>query len=596
MLTLVYASETGNAEEVAYGLWNHFLSRGTPSEVRNVQDFTWAQLVEATVVVFLVSTTGDGDVPVSMKAFWPLLLRKSLAGSTLAAVRYAVFGLGDSTYQHYNAVARKLFVRLKQLGALPVVPLGLGDDQARHGYYTALDPWKAVLSDALRSLGLPQDPTVRPVPLEQIYSVRTGCGTATTTCEYYCAGSMQLLKNERLTAADWPQNVRLISLSCPAGVSYEVGDICWVCYENSPKEVDGWLTALCLRGDEMLQIDNSSANGTRPSRLRAPLTCTTRALFSRFLGIGAVARRELLAFLATLARAPEEAAKLAELASPQGTDLYYDYCLREKRTPLEVLRDFASVKLTAADNLTGLLAVLPALAPRPYSIASAPRPAPLGLPQQQQQMDLVVAIATYRTPRGKKRCGVATSYLSSLTPGAEVVCRITSGPLRNSNILRTPRKPIVLIGPGTGVAPMRGIIQHFACTTDEVLPPPPPDRASAEVAELLLFRGIRKTTADYYFAQEWAALPFLEVVLATSQEVPRAYVQHRIRDEGARVAALLLKGAGVYVVGAAKAMPLAVRQALRDALCLHGGMDEAAAEAFLADMLRNKRYLVEAWS
>lgn len=141
LLYVLYATETGNAEEVAYDIakrvQNNSLVARSRVKVQSIADFDVLTLPELSVAIFVVSTAGDGDPPKAMKDFWAFILRKSLSSQSLQQLRFAVFGLGDSSYEKFNATGRKLFVRLKQLGAVPLIDLGLADDQAR--YYTPLE-------------------------------------------------------------------------------------------------------------------------------------------------------------------------------------------------------------------------------------------------------------------------------------------------------------------------------------------------------------------------------------------------------------------------------------------------------------------------
>lgn len=153
-LTILYASETGTAEDVAYRIHSIALRKGLQSSVESLATYNVLNLPsEEAVVAFVVSTTGDGDVPATMRRFWQFLLQRSLPKTSLEGVRVAVFGLGDSSYEKFNASARRLHKRLQQLGAVDAVPIGLGDDQARYGYLGALDQW---LNELWKSLASPR--------------------------------------------------------------------------------------------------------------------------------------------------------------------------------------------------------------------------------------------------------------------------------------------------------------------------------------------------------------------------------------------------------------------------------------------------------
>lgn len=148
-LLILYASETGNAIDAAERLGREAERRGCPVLLLSVDDFDPSSLPDQEIVIFVVSTTGQGENPDSIKVFWKFLLQRNLTQTWLSRVNYAVFGLGDSGYQKYNFVAKKLDKRLSDLGATAVVERGLGDDQHPSGYEGALDPWMSTLWKAL---------------------------------------------------------------------------------------------------------------------------------------------------------------------------------------------------------------------------------------------------------------------------------------------------------------------------------------------------------------------------------------------------------------------------------------------------------------
>ncbi|CAI5498010.1 unnamed protein product [Closterium sp. Naga37s-1] len=144
-LLVLVGSETGNAQDAAEQVAREAARRGYGVRVTSMADYRAEQLPGEAVVVLVVATAGQGEVPGSMKRFWRYLLRRSLPRDWLGSTRYAVFGLGDSAYQHFNAAAKKVDRRMMDLGAVPLLPRGLGDDQHPCGYAAALDVWLASL-------------------------------------------------------------------------------------------------------------------------------------------------------------------------------------------------------------------------------------------------------------------------------------------------------------------------------------------------------------------------------------------------------------------------------------------------------------------
>ena len=140
-LTILYGTQTFTAFEIATLLAQRAARRGFAPRVVAMDDFPRMELPDQKLVIFVASTTGDGEVPETMFNFWRFLLRRGLPAGVLGDVKFAVFGLGDSSYPKFNAVARRLDVRLRQLGAQPFVQIGLGDDQSEFGVYGDFDVW-----------------------------------------------------------------------------------------------------------------------------------------------------------------------------------------------------------------------------------------------------------------------------------------------------------------------------------------------------------------------------------------------------------------------------------------------------------------------
>ena len=157
-ILVLYGTQTGNSQDVAKRIGREAKRYGLQPTVQSLHSYDVLNLpMESGIVVFVVATTGQGDVPDRMKAFWRFLFRKSLQTGSLKDVQFAVFGLGDSAYVKFNVVAKKLHNRLCSLGAQNVIDRGLGDDQHDEGYEGALNPWLVALWDKL-SMQLALDP------------------------------------------------------------------------------------------------------------------------------------------------------------------------------------------------------------------------------------------------------------------------------------------------------------------------------------------------------------------------------------------------------------------------------------------------------
>jgi sulfite reductase alpha subunit-like flavoprotein len=493
---VLYGSETGTAQDVAEQIqqqaWNRQLA---DTQCATMDDFPIArELPQCSIVVFVVSTTGDGDAPENMRSAWRSLLRKTLAKDWLQGVQIAVFGLGDSSYAKYNAVARRLQARLLQLGANEIIERGLGDDQHALGLFGALNPWLEKLWAAvLLQFPLPEGFVVNDAPraIEPRYKLEVQppnsaiAGPATEwlpqsdTSSFYAAPSnalyaergilkAKLVENRRLTAADWKQDVRHLVFDLGDGdIQYPPGSIA-VVYPDNVNGVDELLAYVGLPGNSTVTI--LAADGS--PQFDFPTNTTVRDLFTKYLDIQGTPRRTFFARLSLFASNEEEVRwrdwlppngcdhelmmllirlqreKLEEIASPEGADLLYDYCIREKKTYVEVLLDFPSVRVP----LELLVQFIPLLKPRAYSISSSSLAYP-------SQLHLTVAIVDFLTPYKRRRGGVCSAFFQTLDPTKNEIYLplwLKTGLFHPPSIA----KDMILIGPGTGLAAMRAIAQE----------------------------------------------------------------------------------------------------------------------------------------
>lgn len=758
-LPVLYGSETGTAQEVAEYLASKARRRGFDARPVPLDSAPIEDVFESTHAVFIVSTTGDGEVPSNMSVFWRFLLRRGLPPDSLDGMRFAVFGLGDSGYAKYNAAARKLHARLLQLGAKELVPRGLGDDQSPRGMWGDLDPWMVSLWSSLLELkplppGTIVDDTPRlepaaftitpfsppppqPTPLSTagLLPVR---GTLPGTLEIEMSKGIQefwesvapprgrdgqqhpggapmpgrLAVNRRLTADDHFQDVRHFEvdvMGVPGGADYRAGDVAWVHPRNDQSVVETFARVMDLRLDQIMGIapaaspacgqeeggrydvthenlptavaggagrgavvpESANVDGAGdkdPSRGQnrdddalgpvfssvisegpsmisrdpaivvsgedllppdgcrrrwlsppffLPLVCSMRSLLGEVLDISGTPRRAFFETLSLFATDEVEREKLVELSSPDGADLLYEYATREKRTYVEVLGDFPSCKVP----LKRLLQLIPRLRPRGFSIASSSLETPW-------RLHLCVAVVAFRTPYKRARTGVCSSWLASLEPGAEVPLSIRPGTFKLPESLD---HPLIMVGPGTGVAPMRSVVlersrrrrrrQESGLGLELGVPEPGvgdgidlftggrQGRGGGGRSSVLpdtLFFGCRYQRKDFLYGEEWEKMSKtgnLALHVAFSRENPnpnggRVYVQRRLREQSESLARLIVdRGANVLVSGSAKQMPMDVREAFRDAIATHDKVDGVAgAEVILKMMEKKGRYCVEAWS
>ncbi|KAF2400862.1 NADPH dependent diflavin oxidoreductase-like protein 1 [Trichodelitschia bisporula] len=623
---VVYGSETGNAQDVADEIGRVCSRLRFTTTVADFNSISLRQLLQHQIVIFAISTTGQGDLPANAQFFWKSLRSVRLPPTCLLTLRFASFGLGDSSYPKFNWAHRKLYNRVMQLGAQPICDRGEADDQHPEGVDGAFVPWLVQLRRRLleeftlpdgvepipddvllepkwildfadcdeqcvpvcdgtsetENVGKPADPTLPPTELLQIDD-----GIAAT-----------VLTNDRITPATHWQDVRHLTLKLAENRQYSPGDILAIHPKNFPQDVEQFIELMDWTSvaDKALKFTPTGLDvdlATYPQPPKPPLgrdsSLTLRALLTNYLDIMSIPRRSFFSLLQHYTTDPFHLERLREFTNPEYIDELYDYTTRPRRSILEVFTEFTSSRIPwqrACD-------VLPAMRSRQFSIASGGHLKTLIRPDTTTltKVELLIAIVRYKTVIKRTRQGVATRYIASLAPGQEITVTILKGGIRvkDADMVR----PVVLIGPGTGVAPLRALIYERAAWRSER-----GVNVDGKETELLFF-GCRNEDADFFFSDEWKALEGrgLLVFAAFSRDQRRkVYVQDLVREEGSRVWDAIGKDCGMVVVcGSSGKMPLAVREALVEVFQKQGQMARFAAEEYLIRLEKEGRYRQETW-
>ncbi|XP_060719181.1 NADPH-dependent diflavin oxidoreductase 1 [Tachysurus vachellii] len=591
-LLLLYGSQTGTAQDTAERIGRQAQRKRIGVRVQALDTYNVANLISETLVVFICSTTGQGDPPDNMKNFWRFLFRKSLPSGSLCRLDYAVLGLGDSSYPKFNFVAKKLHKRLLQLGANALLSVGLADDQHDLGPDGVIDPWLNLFWQ--KALALYPPPTdlspfrdEDPLPPRYVFhflddaTEKPFMKTMLADCQTLPSSSHpfpgRVVFNQRVTASGHFQDVRLIEFDITgSNIQYSAGDVVMMRPCNSPEDVELFCQLLRLDLDHYFVLKPTDDN-TAPVPTRLPQPCSIRFLVQEFLDIAAVPRRSFFELLATFATNDLEREKLAEFSSAQGQNELHSYCNRPRRTALEVLADFPHT--TAELNVNYLLDLFPEIQPRSFSIASS-------LQAHPNRIQILVAVVKYKTKLHKPRKGLCSSWLASLTTSHGEVCVplwVKKGCLK---FPQDPESPVIMVGPGTGVAPFRAAIQQRI--------------AEGKTANVLFF-GCRSESKDFYCRDEWeqkiqAGHMTLFTAFSRDQE-DKVYVQHRVKEQAKLLWDLIVnKNAFFYIAGNAKQMPTAVCDALKEVFQQMGGVTESQAQDMLDTMEKSGHFQSETWS
>lgn len=573
MLSILYGSQTGTAEEVSCRISREAYTHGYTVNVCPMNDIDISVLPSLPLAVFVCSTTGEGEEPDNMKQFWLALRRKDFPPSYLEGMKYAVFGLGDSSYEQFNYPAKRLFRRLQQLGAVPLLERGDGDDQHRLGYEGALGPWLYELWARCGDLSKEAGWTLVPKQKHTPPALLVKSAEAGISGDYHLTNAT-LLSSIRITADDANvKDVRHLIFDCD--LLYEPGDVAVLRPRNSLSEVEMILEACNWTGQADIPLNLSDIQPSFRPPSHIPQNFTLRQLFTTHLDINRPPSRYFFELLSTfvqdnhpLAEAHRE--KLLELGvsnTEDGQESYMDYVWRPKRKPAEVITDFGSL-LVPIEQVFNLF---PWIKPRSFSIASyAPG----------RRIEVVAALVRYKTSMKVDRFGVCSRWFEELQPGTNVLIRVDRGTMRPEISSETP---MILMCSGTGLAPMLSIIQKTA-----LLPVKPP---------VLLFFGCRKKEADALFLKDLQSLDWLRVFCEGSRDGPKGvakvYLADILLQQSELVHSFLMHPNSQWFLSGNSKLPTSVKKALADIV---NSRSQLEGESFVKNLVLSKRLFCETWS
>lgn len=534
-LTVVYGSQTGNAKRVAERLAQRLSADGLPVRLLRADAYPLRELANERYLAIAISTQGDGDPPDDARGFVEHLLGKR--APKLPQLKFAVIGLGDSSYPQFCAIGRRLDERLAELGGERWLDRADADLDIDIIATPWLDGVQRRSVDALTPR--PAAPSATVTPLRPVAST-----PERGSREHPFAA--EVLTNQRIVGRDSQKDIRHLEIGLDgSGLDYEPGDALGVWPQNPPILVQAILDTLDFDGDTIVALGERE----RPLRDWLAHEREITRLSRPFLAAHA-ARAQSDALQHALAAEGREA--LARLfAEWQVLDLLRAHPARwEPDALLDALRQ---------------------LQPRMYSIASSRKA--VG-----DEAHLTVAHIEY-AQGGETRWGAASHFLARAEEGASVPVFLERN--ERFRLPADPSRDILMIGPGTGVAPFRGFVQER-------------EAVGATGRNWLVF-GNPHARSDFLYQTEWQdALrrgPLHRLDLAFSRDqAKKVYVQHALRERGREVYAWLQNGAHLYVCGDATRMAKDVHAALIEIVAEHGGLDTEAAGDYVAALAAQGRY------
>jgi len=531
-LTILYGSQTGQAKRIAAQLSARAEAAGVSVRLVRADAYPQRELTKETHLVVVISTQGDAEPPDDARGLVEFVLGKR--APKLPGLRYAVLGLGDSSYPQFCAIGRQLDARLAELGAKRFAPLGEADVDVD----AVAAPWsERTLEQAKQVLGASQPvarvANLQPVPSRVVHSREHPFEAA-------------VLDNQGIVARDAGRDVRHVELSLEdSGLSYEPGDAVGVWPQNPPALVEQWLEVLKLDGEQAVKHDGRTLPLRQWLSHERELTRLSRPL------IAALADASGADELAQLLRPDQSAGLASVLADHQPIDLWRRY--------------------HAAWAAEEIVATLRPLTPRLYSIASSQKA--VG-----DEVHLTVALVDYHA-HGERHWGAASSFIAAAEGDRKLPVFIEEN--ERFRLPKDDARDIIMIGPGTGVAPFRAFVQER--------------RETGASGRNWLFFGNRHFTSEFLYQTEWQTAlrdgSLHRIDLAFSRDgASKVYVQQRLREQGRELYAWLQEGAHLYVCGDANQMAKDVHATLIEVAVTHGGQTTEQAREWLSDLLQQGRY------
>ena len=535
-LTIVYGSQTGNARHVAAALASLAKAKNIAAKVVDLADYKSTQLKNEQYLIIVTSTYGEGEPPENAVSFYNFLFSKK--APQVPQLKFAVLGLGDTSYEFFCKTAADFDERLAELGGQRL--------QARADLDVDYDAAATSWNNALISV---VEPEFASAPSAQVINW-PGQAPAAAASQYNKQQpfAAELYTNQKITGRDSAKDVRHIEISLEgSGLTYLPGDALGVYFENDPVIVAELLSLTGLEGAAQVNLANQSVSLAEALTGQLELTQSYPAFVEKYAAAtGNAALQQLAA---------DKTALRSYLALRQIIDIVRDYPVT-----------------TTAINAQQLVDALRKQQPRLYSIASSQA-------EVEEEVHLTVAVVRYDA-FGQPHYGGASGYLAErLAEGDKV--RVFVEQNNNFRLPADDDTPVIMVGPGTGIAPFRAFLQERD--------------ARGATGKNWLFFGNPHFTQDFLYQTELQGylkqglLSKLDVAFSRDS-AEKVYVQHKLLKHAAEVFQWLEQGAHVYICGDANRMAKDVHQALLDIVQQQGGKNAEQAQQYLDELRVAKRY------
>lgn len=537
LMTLLFGSQTGNGEGLANNLGAQAQAKGYNVRVLDMDEYDPASIVNERLLFIVVSTQGEGDPPIAAEKLHVYLQGED--APRLENLKYAVFALGDSSYQHFCKTGKDFDAFLERLGATRI----LDRVDADVDFEEPAAAWSEKVLETYQSIaGESGGPQTSAKILDFPSPAKSQYGK---TNPYPAA----VLLNVNLNGEGSAKETRHIEIDLgDSGLSYEPGDALGVYPRNNPAYVDALLSALRMDGAAEVAVGKETLSLREALFSRLDATALSRPVMEKYAGL-------------------VDSGALRDLLADANADKFQDYVWG--RHILDLVEDYPAIGV-APREFANLLRRIPA---RLYSIASSLKAHP-------GQVHLIVGAVRYHS-HNRDREGVCSTFLAGRA-GADERLSIYVQPNKHFRLPADPDTPVIMVGPGTGIAPFRAFVEER--------------EATGARAKNWLFFGDQHRATDYLYGEEWdeklrrGSLARLDLAFSRDQ-AQKIYVQTRILENAREMYAWLEEGAYFYVCGDASRMANDVHQALIQVVEREGGTSREKAEEYVNGLTDTRRYL-----
>lgn len=543
-IAVLYASQSGTAEGIARKVAKELKSKGHIASLVSLEGYPTAALIAERYAVIIASTYGEGDAPEAVRPFYEQLCLEHFP--CCENLSYSVLSLGDSNYEHFCKFGIDLDNKLAALGATRICDRIDCDVDLDESF----NRWKSILFARIDDIVATRP--ARTAPSSSITTAPAAVTSEPNATQTYTRSNpfFATLIDKRALTHDVSSKLTLhIAFNISdSNVTYEAGDACGVIPQNDIHLVEEILHTLNFSGSVPVQLPKSGATTLLDALLNhLQITRLTRKMIEAYATIGQC--QTLFGLLVA-----EQQAHLEKYTYDRGL--------------IDLLHDYPGVLHDPAD----LVAMLPRLAPRLYSISSSPR-------AHAGQIHTTVAVVRYRS-HNRERGGVCSTLLADRAPIDDRL-PIYIQPNKKFRLPKQANAPVIMIGPGTGIAPFRAFLHER--------------RALGATGRNWLFFGERSATTDFLYRDELETmlqdkhLTRLDLAFSRDQE-HKVYVQDRMLEQAPLFWSWLQDGASIYVCGDAARMAKDVDATLHTIVKQQGNMDQEAAKDFIQTIKDQHRY------